>query len=124
MSTHAHHAHGHHKVHESREAVLDRRLEDIGWGLFFVLIGAIWFLPANLVPDGVPLMAVGLLLLALNVVRWLKGIPIHVLSTALGVLALAGGIGELLDAQLELLPLFLLVVGAGIVLKPLLERKT
>jgi hypothetical protein len=104
------------------DAELDRRLEDIGWGLFFVLVGGVRLLPRGPVPDGAPLMGTGVLLLALNAVRWLKEIPVHVLGTALGVLALAAGVGELLDAQLRLFPAFLVVVGAGIVLKPLAAR--
>ncbi|HEU0076052.1 MAG TPA: hypothetical protein VFQ76_00280 [Longimicrobiaceae bacterium] len=119
MSTQAYHISSRRAMHD---AELDRRLEDIGWGLFFVLIGGVWLLPQAWVPDGAPLMGIGLLLLALNAFRWLKGIAVHVLSTALGALALAGGVGELLDAELKLFPAFLVVVGACIVLKPLVAR--
>jgi hypothetical protein len=105
------------------DAELDRRLEDIGWGLFFTLIGLVWLVPLEWVPDGAPLMGIGLILLALNAIRWYKKIAVHVLSTALGVLALAGGFVELADAQMSLFPVFLVVVGAGIVFKPLLSHR-
>ncbi|MET0396355.1 MAG: hypothetical protein ABW277_06000 [Longimicrobiaceae bacterium] len=105
------------------DAELDRRLEDIGWGLFFVLIGGVWLLPQEWVPDGAPLVAVGVLLLALNAVRWVRHIPVHLLSTGLGVLALAGGVGEITDAELKVFPVFLVVVGAGIVFKPFLSHR-
>lgn len=120
MSTQAYHISSRRAMHD---AELDRRLEDLGWGLFFVLIGLVWLVPPEWVPDGAPLMGIGVLLLALNAVRWVKHVTVHVLSTALGVLALAGGVGELTDAELSLFPVFLVVVGAGIVFKPLLSHR-
>ncbi|HEU0076341.1 MAG TPA: hypothetical protein VFQ76_01755 [Longimicrobiaceae bacterium] len=120
MSTQAYHISSRRAMHD---AELDRRLEELGWGLFFALIGLVWLVPPAWVPDGAPLMGIGLVLLALNAVRWFKEIPVHVLSTALGVLALAGGFAELADAQMSLFPVFLVVVGAGIVFKPLLSHR-
>lgn len=119
MSTHAHHVH---PRPGTPDPELDRRLEDVGWGLFFVLLGALWLLPSGWVPEGAALIGIGVLLLALNAYRRYAGIPVHLLSTALGALALAAGLGEMAGAQLKLFPLFLVVVGAAIVLKPLLAR--
>ena len=66
---------------------LDHRLNDIGWGLFLVLMGTLWLLPAGAVPDGTWLLGTGVLLLGLNAVRLTKGIRVHRLGVLLGLLA-------------------------------------
>jgi hypothetical protein len=45
----------------------DRRLNDIGWGLLFMLTGMIWLLPAERVPEGAWLLGVAAILLGVNV---------------------------------------------------------
>jgi hypothetical protein len=55
-------------------ALLDRRLHDIGWGLLLMLTGMIWLVPAERVPEGAWLLGVAVILLGVNVVRYLKHI--------------------------------------------------
>ena len=100
---------------ESGKAALDRRLDDIGWGLLFILAGAVWLTPDAMVPWGVWVIGFGLLLLALNLVRYLSGIAPHTFSTGLGVLALAAGVGDLADIDIPLMGLALVAIGGAIV---------
>ena len=45
---------------------LNKRLEAIAWGLFLIMIGALWLLPDETVPEGTWLLGVGVILLGLN----------------------------------------------------------
>ena len=98
-----------------------KRLDQIGWGIFLIMIGITWLVPA--VPQGTWLIGTGALLLLLNAIRFRNGIAGSGVSTALGILALAAGVGELTGVKLPLFPIFLVVIGAGLVLKPLMSEK-
>jgi uncharacterized membrane protein YphA (DoxX/SURF4 family) len=109
---------------ETNKIVLDKRLEDIGWGLLLLLTGVTFLMPGWAVPANTWLIGCGLILLAINLVRRLNGIAIHGFSIALGILALVGGLASFLGVQLPLFALFLILVGISIILKPLFESAT
>jgi hypothetical protein len=97
-----------------RRDSLDKRLALLFWPLLSILLGIVWLLPGERVPDGTLLVGTGVILLALNVVRLLNGIPVRVLASVLGALALAAGLAEYAGARLPLVSLTLIVVGASI----------
>jgi hypothetical protein len=100
---------------DKRKLSLDRRLAISFWGLLFILTGAIWLFPHQSVPEGSWLVGVGLILVALNFTRYVKGIPVRVLAAILGGVALALGFAQLAGANLPLVPLALIVGGASII---------
>jgi hypothetical protein len=104
------------------DSVLDHRIDDIGWGLFLILVGALWLMPHGWVPDGTWLVGTGVLLLGLNAVRRANDLPVHRLGVLLGLLALVAGLAAMAQVSAPLVPAFLVVVGAWIVLKPLFAR--
>jgi hypothetical protein len=57
------------RVDFSEAPGLEKNLDDIGWGIFLIMIGALCLVPKDLVPEGTWLMGTGLLLLTLNGVR-------------------------------------------------------
>lgn len=91
---------------------LDRQLEGISWALFLIMIGGLWLIPN--VPEGVWLIGVGVIMLGLNVVRYLNGIRMGLFSSLLGVFALALGIAELFGLNWPVLPMILILIGANI----------
>lgn len=99
-----------------------RRLDDIGWGLFLLMTGALWLMPTGSVPDGTWLIGTGVLLLGLALVRYARGLGFGALTTVLGVLALAGGVAEMRGAQLPLFAIAFVVLGAAFLLRPMLNR--
>lgn len=107
---------------DKQKAALDRRLEAIAWGLFLIMTGAIWLVPEQQVPQGTWLIGTGVLLLALNGIRNLKGVAVSGVTTFLGAVALAAGLSGLFGVRLPLLAICLIVIGATIILKPLLTR--
>ena len=93
---------------------LNRKLEAIGWGAFFIWWGVTELFPS--LPEGLGAVGIGLILLGLNAARSLNGIPISSFTTALGVLALVLGGLELvpvfsLPFELPVFALFLIVLG-------------
>ena len=92
-----------------------KRLDQIGWGIFLIMIGTIWLVPT--VPQGTWLIGTGVLLLALNVIRFTKGIQWSGVSTALGTFALIAGLSALAGINVPLFPICLVIIGVGLVLR-------
>lgn len=94
---------------------LNRRLEAIAWGAFFVWWGVTELFPS--LPEGIGAIGIGVILLGLNAARSMNSIPASGFTTTLGILALALGALELLRLVLRLpfeLPVFgilLIVLG-------------
>ena len=108
---------------EEKNADLNKQLEDIGWGLLLIVIGGLLLVPGEQVPQGAWLILAGVIMLALNGVRYLNGIRASFFTTALGALALIAGLGSLLGVELPLFALFLLLIGMSLVLKPLFGKR-
>ncbi|NTU82067.1 MAG: hypothetical protein HGA45_22260 [Chloroflexales bacterium] len=120
---------------ESKEA-LNRRLEAIalrasfanGWGLFLITIGLLRLAPQGPVPEGTWLIVAGVILLGVNVVRYLNGIRLSGTSVTLGPIALIFGVGGFFGLELPFVAILLIIFGVGIMLRPwldpLLERRT
>ena len=62
-------------------------------------------------------------MLGLNAARYLNGIKMSGFTIALGVLALAAGLGSLLSVKVLIFAVLLIFLGASIICKPLVERK-
>lgn len=94
---------------------LNRRYETVAWGVFFILFGLTSL--ARGLPPGLGTLGVGLILLGLNLARYLSRIPTSGFTMTLGVLALVLGIADLSRALLHLpwevpfFPLLLIVIG-------------
>lgn len=98
------------------------RLDTIGWGVFLLMTGVLWLFAAA-VPSGTWLVGTGLLLLALNAVRYFNGLALHTFTLALGVLALAGGLADFADIELPLLALALVAFGVLLLVKPFAKHR-
>ena len=100
---------------------LDKRIEAIGWSLWLIWIGVIGIIPG--LPDGTGMLGTALLLLALNVARYRRHIPVSDFSLILGVLALIDGGVDLLRDQfafrleLEFFPVLLVIIGTIMVVR-------
>lgn len=101
---------------------LNKRLESISWGLFLIMIGGIWLVPDAWVPDGTWLVGVGLIMLGLNVARYLNGIAISGFTAFLGAVALMIGLGDLAGVDLPLFPIILIILGLYLLFKVLVSQ--
>src|SRR5260370_36970135 len=100
----------------AKNALWNERLENIGWGLFLVIIGATWLAPGAQVPLGVWLIGAGLIMLGLNAVRYFGGIKTSSFTIGLGAIALAAGIASALSVKV--FGVLLILMGASIILRP------
>jgi len=110
-------------VKDPEKAALNKRLETVFWGLFLILLGGRWLLPDDTLPNGLWSIGVGLLLLGLNAARYFSKVKMSGFTTVLGILALIGGIGEMIfEADLDV-AILLIILGAYLILKPWFEKQ-
>jgi len=116
---------------ETKERAADRgiknvlrneRLENIGWGLFLIVVGITFLGPEVQASLGIWLIGGGLILLGLNAVRYLSGIKTSGFTIGLGSVALLAGVASALSVKI--VGVLLILIGASIVLRPLFEKET
>jgi len=100
---------------QSARPALDRQLEGIGWALFLIMIGGIGFIQS--VPQGTWLIGTGLIMLGLNIARYVKGIRVSNFTIVIGILALLLGIGGITGLDVPFFPVLLILIGADILIK-------
>lgn len=110
-------------MQKNANAILNKRLESIAWGLFLIMLGCMAFVPKEQVNEGYWSIGVGIILLGLNATRYLNQIRMSGFTTVLGVIALITGVGELVGMDLPGLAILLILLGAHLVLKPWLEER-
>ena len=105
------------------KAALNKRLEAVGWGLFLVMLGGFILVPGDQFPKGWWSIGVGLIMLGLNVARYFNQIRMSGFTTFLGLISIISGILEL--AGLDMLggALFLIILGAYILIKPWFDKR-
>lgn len=108
---------------EVQKSSLNKRLEDIGWALFLIMIGVIWLLLIGRVPEDAWLIGAGAIMLGINGVRYFKGIEISGFTLILGTLALITGLSGIFALKLPFFAMLFILIGASILLKPLLPKR-
>jgi hypothetical protein len=108
---------------DTQKIHLNKRLEAIAWGLFLIMIGCLWLIPDEDVPEGTWLIGVGVIMLGLNLVRNLYGIKMSGFTIFLGVLALCIGLSNFFGADLPIFPVVIILWGLSVVLEPFLKKK-
>jgi hypothetical protein len=103
---------------------LTRDFEVIAWGVFFIWWGITELF--TFLPNGTDAVGIGLILLGLNLARFVSGIPTSGFTITLGIIALVWGALELAGSVLLLpfeLPVFaivLIVLGLILLVRELL----
>ena len=100
---------------KSKERKELERFEKIGWGLFLVMLGAIWLFPDSVVPEGTFMFGVGIILLGINLVKYSKGYRVNGFTIFLGLVALIAGLSSLLGRSVDIFPLVLILWGISII---------
>ncbi len=107
-----------------QEEDLGQRLDAIGWGLFLLMLGGLWLVPEEWgVPEGTWLIGAGVIVLGLILVRYLNRLQVSGFWMFMGALALGTGLASVLGLDLPVFPILLVIAGAGILLKPLFDRR-
>jgi hypothetical protein len=99
---------------------LESQLEAVGWGLFFLMSGAVLLVPA--LPDGSWLIGLGAIFLGLSAVRFTTGLPVSALAVIVGVCALAAGAGAVAGLAVPGFALLLVLCGLALIAGQLVRR--
>jgi hypothetical protein len=105
------------------KAALNKRLETIAWGCFLIMLGGFVFVPHTVVARGVWSLGVGIIMLGLNVARYLNDIKMSGFTTFLGILSLVGGVLQLVGLEAIEGAFLLIILGAFLLLKPWFDRQ-
>jgi hypothetical protein len=106
--------------HGAKNPIWNERLENIAWGLFLIIIGITFLGPDAEAPLGVWLIGAGLIMLGLNAVRYLSSIKTSSFTIGLGSVALVAGIASALSVKI--FGVLVILIGASIILRPLLGK--
>lgn len=94
-----------------------KRLDEIAMALVLIMTGGLWLAPKATFPEGTWLAGLGLILLGLNAVRRIRGLKTSGFGIIVGLIAFGAGIGRIIGQELPLIPVLLIVLGAGLVLR-------
>jgi hypothetical protein len=110
-------------VKDPEKAALNKRLETMFWGLFLIMLGGQFLLKDLNLPDGLWDVGIGLILLGLNAARYFNGLRMSGFTTFLGILALVGGLAQMLFNFDLGGALLLIILGAYLILKPWFDKQ-
>ncbi len=105
------------------KAALNDRLQTISWALFLIMVGGFLLVPSGQLPEGSWLIGVGVILLGLNVVRYLSGIRMSTFTTILGAIAVVAGLGDFAGVDVPVGPILIILIGAAIILRNIEPRR-
>lgn len=105
------------------KAALNKRLETFAWGLFLVMLGGFILVPGDQFPKGWWSIGVGVIMLGLNLSRYFMHIRMSGFTTFLGIVAIISGVLELAGWDMLEGALFLIILGAYLLLKPWFDKR-
>ena len=110
-------------VVDPEKAALNKRLETAFWGLFLIMLGGQFLLKNANLPEGIWDVGIGLIFLGLNAARYFNGLKMSGFTTFLGILALVGGLAQMLFKFDLGGALLLIILGAYLILKPWFDKQ-
>jgi hypothetical protein len=94
-----------------------KRFDEIALALVLIMTGALWLAPKPMFPEGAWLVGVGLIVLGLNAARRVRGLKTSGFGIIVGLLAFAAGTGRIIGRDLPLMPILLIILGAGLAIR-------
>ncbi len=110
------------KKNQPPEVVFNQKLEKMAWGAFLILIGLMALIPIKFIPAGSLLVGTGLILLGLNLTRFIQRLPTSLFTIFLGIVAITSGFNEYLNVTFPILPILIILIGITMLIKPTLKR--
>lgn len=89
------------------------KLSAAGWGLFFIWIGIALLLKLN---TSIILLGIGVITLLVQLTRKYLNLRLEIFYIVIGLLFMIGGFWENYKPDFPLIPVFLIVVGTGLLL--------
>ena len=94
---------------DSEKATLGRNLTTAGWGFVFIWIGIVLLTQLS---GGVALLGIGIIIIAMQIIRMRMNLRIELFRFIVGLFFVAGGIWDLYNTNLNLLPSLCFLAGA------------
>jgi uncharacterized membrane protein len=101
------------RLEGSAAAAFGDRVDTVGWGLLFVVVGVVSLIPA--MPDGAWLIGAGLVILLVSGARARLGLPIRGAAVAVGIVALSAGVFTIAHLDDAVGPFVLVVLGLSVI---------
>jgi hypothetical protein len=102
--------------------VLKQRIDAVGWGVFFILLGFLWLFPKGSIPEGSWLIGLAGIIFGVNYARKINGIERDNFIIGIGILAFLIGIGSIFGVNMPVIPILFILFGVSI-LFPILKNK-
>jgi hypothetical protein len=93
-----------------------RKVDAVGWGVFFVWIGAVL---QQDISAGWTLTVIGLIMMGVQIARIGFGLKLEGFWILVAGCFLVGGVGQMVKAQIHFVPFFLIVAGIVVILTTL-----
>lgn len=110
-------------VIDPEKAVLNKRLENVAWGAFLIMLGGFALVPDETIPKGWWSIGVGVIMLGLNAARYTNGLKMSGFTTFIGLLSVIGGAAQLAGWSSLEGAFFLIILGSYLLLKPFFDRR-
>lgn len=104
---------------DSVQKDLESRIDTAGWGLFFLMSGAMLLVPG--LPAGSWLTGVGILLIGLLALRAMLGLRVSTFSGIMALVLVATGLGEAAGVAVPWFALMLVLCGVALVIGELVH---
>ncbi len=104
------------KLESEQRGELTRKLEAVGWGLFFIWTGMAFFAHLGW---GVGLLGVGIITLGAQAAGKYFGLKLKGFWIVMGFFFVLGGVWKLFNIQLGLLPILCIVAGIAVLVSTL-----
>ena len=98
------------------------RIENIGWGLFLIMLGLVWIVPDEILPEGTFLIGTGLILLGLNYYRYSQNFKVSRFGVFLGLVAVIAGLGNYFGQPVSIFPIIIILWGISIIWKIIFKK--
>ena len=85
-----------------------KKLDTIGWALFFIWVGIAFLVDFG---DGIGLLGVGIITLGVQIARRHYDLKLEGFWIVVGLLFMIGGLWELVETKLPLVPILLIIAG-------------
>ena len=108
-----------HRTEETKPSGVERTLAALGWGLFFVWVGAAWLAGVGI---GISLLGVGVITFGIQLARKYFGVAMEGLWLVFGLLFVLGGLAQLYALNIPVVPIVLIAAGL-LLLVPLFRRR-
>lgn len=104
---------------KAEKSELSRKLDAAGWGSFLIWLGIVLMVGAD---TSVALLGIGIIMVGVQVARLVLKLHMEGFWLVVGLLFVAGGIWQLIDTRLPLVPILLIVAGLALMLTKFLPR--